>query len=311
MPCFQDIDIKIKACDELLESSSLRKILGIILKVGNRLNKASEDYPLSVPASTITTKQDSNANGFSIDSLPKLNQVKACDKKTTILKYIISLIQRSNPLLLNVKDDLPHVFKAHLITSDHEKSLSLLEKQLSSARSMLPSLLETTAHYDNDDEEEEEVGHKGHLNKENGRRKSHGKNVLTNVESFIHDASELLDIVLQEYNECKAKLKFVLEYFSTDFNVTPPHCLFGIVANFCKEIDDLSAQLGKRNLKSGVSAVKCVMILVLMEYIMVELIISHIGISSYLIQKQYMRKEISSVQDKGVGERFNLLISKE
>ena len=162
--------------------------------------------------------------------------------------------------MLNVKDDLPHVFKAHLITSDHEKSLSLLEKQLSSARSMLPSLLETTAHYDNNPHDKEDK-HKGHDNEENIRRKSHGKNVLSNVESFLHDASELLDIVLEEYNECKAKIKFVLEYFSTDFNVTPPHCLFGLVANFCKEVDDLSAQLGKRNLKSGVSVVKCVMML--------------------------------------------------
>lgn len=192
-------------------SLRLRKILGIILKVGNRLNKAGED--------TESTYSSPEANGFSVESLSKLNQVKACDKQTTVLSYIGSLIQRSNPSLLDVKDDLPHIFKAHSISSDHDKALKNLEKQLSNARSTL-----STEDQDCGSSISDELPSSIH------------------VTNFIEEATISLTATYKANEEAKRKFTHVLEYFSTEKDLSPIF-LFGVVASFCKEIEAVHAEL--------------------------------------------------------------------
>jgi len=79
-------------------------------------------------------ERKTNAGGFSIESLTKLSQVKAWDKKTTLLFYITSTIQKWNEPLLDVKDELPNVLKTQNMM-DYETSLRTLEQQLESVRS--------------------------------------------------------------------------------------------------------------------------------------------------------------------------------
>ncbi|CAN0103280.1 unnamed protein product, partial [Ectocarpus fasciculatus] len=74
-------------------SRRLKKLLGIILKLGNQLNEGQ-------------------TTGFTLDSLLKLNTAKAFDKKTSILHYLVMLARRNDPTLLDFKDDLKHVFPA-------------------------------------------------------------------------------------------------------------------------------------------------------------------------------------------------------
>ena len=59
-----DVTLVEKACDELKESVSLRKLLGIVLNIGNRLNTAGPT-------------RKGKAGAFTIKSLLKLNQAKA------------------------------------------------------------------------------------------------------------------------------------------------------------------------------------------------------------------------------------------
>ena len=207
-----EVNIKTKACEELINSVCLRKILGIILKVGNRLNRATEEVESISP----------DVNGFSVESLSKLNQVKACDKKTTILFYIISLIQRSNHLLLDVKDDLPHLFKAQSISSDHDKSLITLGKQLSSAKSI------SIAHTSTDIT----------CNETGDNHTSY------HVQNFVQEASQSLDRVREANKEASFMFHSVLEYFSIENNISP-NALFNVVASFCKEIDSVNTTLSK------------------------------------------------------------------
>jgi hypothetical protein len=85
------------ACDELSDSTRLRQLFGFILTFGNRLNMAGS-------GGNVNTRK---TGAFSLDSLLKLHQAKAFDKKTTFLHYLVLIVQRNNELLLNFKDDLP------------------------------------------------------------------------------------------------------------------------------------------------------------------------------------------------------------
>jgi len=123
----KSIETLSQACDEILTSNRLLKLLGVILKVGNRLNHAGVE--------TIKT----NAGGFAIESLRKLNQVKAWDKKTTLMMYISSIIQRWNCSLMDVKDELSNVLKSQKV-SDYILTLCGLEEQLVDVRKTVLSL---------------------------------------------------------------------------------------------------------------------------------------------------------------------------
>ncbi|CAM9460272.1 unnamed protein product, partial [Heterosigma akashiwo] len=87
------------ACDDVKLSFKLKKLLGIILKLGNEMNQQE-------------------ARGFSFDALLKLNQGKAFDQRTSILVYLIRLLQRNDPALLTFKEDLRHIFPASRVDLD-------------------------------------------------------------------------------------------------------------------------------------------------------------------------------------------------
>ena len=67
------------ACEEVLGSRRLRRLLTIVLKIGNTLNAGG-----SAPT----------VEAFTLDSLLKLEHAKAFDNRTTILQYLVAVIER-------------------------------------------------------------------------------------------------------------------------------------------------------------------------------------------------------------------------
>ena len=65
------------ACDDVKKSDRLRSMFGVILKLGNKLNDGGDQV-----------------SAFTLDSLLKLKDAKAFDQKTTIMQYLVRLIQR-------------------------------------------------------------------------------------------------------------------------------------------------------------------------------------------------------------------------
>lgn len=51
-------------------------------------------------------------HAFTLDSLLKLKDAKAFDQKTTIMQYLVRLIMRHDPEILDFKHDLKRVPKA-------------------------------------------------------------------------------------------------------------------------------------------------------------------------------------------------------
>lgn len=100
--CLEDLrrDARLvqKACEEIMSSSRFRKILGMILTLGNQLNTAG-------------AKGKEPAGAISLASLLKLDQAKAFDRQTTFLHFVVTNIRRNKGSLIHYKDELPSVFK--------------------------------------------------------------------------------------------------------------------------------------------------------------------------------------------------------
>jgi len=82
------------------DSLKFKKLLKTILKVGNQLNDGADHA------------------GFTVDSLLKLQSAKAFDKKTSILQYVVMLINRNDVSCLHFTDDLTNVPEASRISMD-------------------------------------------------------------------------------------------------------------------------------------------------------------------------------------------------
>ena len=84
-----DANLLERACTQIKNSVRLRKLLGIILSLGNRLNTAGEGRDNRVVA------------GIPLSALLELENVKAYDSaKTSFLQYVVTVIQRNHPDLL-------------------------------------------------------------------------------------------------------------------------------------------------------------------------------------------------------------------
>lgn len=214
------------ACDNLTHSVRLRQLLGIILNFGNRLNTAGN--------------KRRKAGAFTLDSLLKLNQAKAFDRKTTFLNYIVLIVQRNNEILLNFKDDLPAVFKADKVFWDQCLSdLEEVESQLENVRKI--ALYQARqAHYRfrrrkrQEDDGDESLGDDDmnlSLEEEVEALRS------TPIGMFTLSAIKYVSSLRDKVEETKAKFAHLLEYFGEEDKGLQPHELFATIVNFCRDFN--------------------------------------------------------------------------
>jgi hypothetical protein len=124
-----------KACEEIMNSSSLRKILGMILHIGNAIN-------------TSGGIRGEEASALRLSTLLKLNQAKTFDKKTTFLDYVTRILRRNHPsLLLDYRHELSSLGRAEKIqwkdiaTEAQELADKLIQlRQMALRLAVLPSV---------------------------------------------------------------------------------------------------------------------------------------------------------------------------
>jgi hypothetical protein len=214
------------SCNELSNSTRLRQLLGIVLQFGNRLNTAG-----------VHSKR--KAGAFTLDSLLKLNQAKAFDKKTTFLHYVVLIVQRNNELLLRFKDDLPTVLKADKVywdqcLADLEEVENQLENvrriSLHQARMAQQCRLKKSKPQDDDDNDslggvslslEEEV--------ESLR--------ATSIGLFTLGAIKQVSALRDKVEVTKSKFHRLLEYFGEEDKKWQPHDLFNVITTFCRDFE--------------------------------------------------------------------------
>ncbi|KAH9489536.1 Dishevelled associated activator of morphogenesis 2 [Bulinus truncatus] len=116
--CKQKIDAVFEATKEVFRSRRFKKLLELVLALGNFMNKG----------------QRGNALGFKVSSLGKMIDTKAStNKNMTLLHYIVELVEKKFPDLLKLEDELPHVHDAAKVNfTDLDKEITNLRKGLQS-----------------------------------------------------------------------------------------------------------------------------------------------------------------------------------
>jgi len=240
-----------KACDDLRMSLRLKKLLGIILKIGNQLNSADG-------------KNGGGVAGFTFASLTKLEEAKAYDKKTSILHYLVMLVRRNDQDLLKFKDDLESIVVAERINLECTKDeLKKMEKGLEMVKRMAVKEAEDIKKMPEKERNlklsVEEIKRQKTVNRtvlagglgEESREINNfdaafplDDMLLTPIGRFSIDASvNLLEIVKKKEAVTK-KIVDTLKYFGEDENLTTS-AFFGSMNKFMRQFDRAADQVHK------------------------------------------------------------------
>lgn len=206
-------------------SSRLRKILGIVLNIGNRLNTAG-------PA----TKEPAEA--VTLESLLKLNQPKAFDKKTTFLQYVAGVVRQNNASLCHFKDDLAAVFIAEKILWEGTVAeLKRMEDELESVRRLaLYHALEK------DHARGSAVGDDSVAAMSIPSKLSVQEEIrllgMTSIGNFTLDACAQMAAVVDEIKNAKTSYNALLLYFGEEDNTSAqPNDVFRTISVFSKDFE--------------------------------------------------------------------------
>lgn len=223
------------ACDNLSNSVRLRQLFGFVLTFGNRLNMAGKGG--------IGKRK---AGAFTLDSLLKLNQAKAFDKKTTFLNYLVLIVQRNNESLLNFKDDLPAVFKADKIFWDScLADLEEVENQLENVRKIALYQARQARHAQSYKARKKKQKQR---NDDGNESMSEGEESLTLEEEVDHlratpvglftlSAIKYVSSLRDRVETTKKKFSRLLEYFGEEDKTKQPHELFNTIVRFSHDFD--------------------------------------------------------------------------
>ena len=95
----EKLDIVINLCFELRSSVRLKKLLKLVLELGNLTN-----YEYSAGNSSFRPWMGNNARavGFKIDGLARLRDVKSADGKWSLITFLVDMIHNNYPEVFNL-----------------------------------------------------------------------------------------------------------------------------------------------------------------------------------------------------------------
>jgi hypothetical protein len=200
-----------------MSASRFRKVLGIVLHLGNLLNAAGSN-------------SKNLALALRVESLLKLHQAKAFDEKTTFLQYAVCVIRRKSPTLLKFKDDMHTLALADKV--NWEQSLDELESMEASLSEIRQLALASS-------------GEKG----QSRFGTSEGEATLaaedearclasTYIGRFTADASERMTSAFREIESSKRAFEALLNYFGEEQrSVIGQKQLLRTLSLFCDNFD--------------------------------------------------------------------------
>lgn len=213
----EELEVEVKdlkgACKCVRSSDRLRKLLVFALRLGNTLN---------------TDGSGESASAITLDSLLKMHEAKAFDKQTSVLHYLVSIIENNDKDVLDVKKDLEPAKKAErIVVESLKKSLADLFDGLDTVNEM--------------GMEEAQRQAKGNVDK---KIVVDVNSVLaqTNIGQFAISADVRLKVLGAELNEAVKACSCLLKYFGEDA-VMPSDVFFstlnGFIAMFGTALEDI------------------------------------------------------------------------
>lgn len=196
-----DMKNGIAACKEVIASTKFKKILSVILSIGNFLNSGQSG-------------NNARALGFELNVLPKLNDIKTTDKKSTLLQYIVETIKTKFPEVLSFSSELVRVKKAACLkTSFIEETI----RNLSSSSEMLKSEVENQNVHRLDGDKFVEVMSPFSL--ECSQQVEHLEDLLKQLQQSYMKVGEVFtfDVMSYSMEECFSNITFFGDMFMTTY----------------------------------------------------------------------------------------------
>ncbi|XP_036437616.1 disheveled-associated activator of morphogenesis 1b isoform X1 [Colossoma macropomum] len=181
-----------KASKEVLQSRNLKQLLEVVLAFGNYMNKG----------------QRGNAFGFKVSSLNKIADTKSSiDKNITLLHYLITILEKKYPKVMQIPEDLQNVPEAAKV------NMTELEKEINNLRSGLKSV-------------------ESELEFQKKRPQEVGDKFVSVVSQFVTLASFSFSDVEDSLGEAKELFLKAVKHFGEDAVKMQPDEFFGIFDQF-------------------------------------------------------------------------------
>ena len=185
--------ILMQACGSVKNSERFRKLLLYALKLGNALN---------------TDGSTQEATAITLDSLLKLAEAKAFDRQTSVLSYLVSILQKNDEDVLRFVEDFVSVKSAERVSMD------MIAMQLRDMEKGVQSVMHVT---------------KRHLIQTQVDRP-------TDMGHFSLKAESTVQSLIIEVAEVKKQFAELLQFFGEDSTVTPEQ-FFSTINNIVSVFD--------------------------------------------------------------------------
>uniref|UniRef100_A0A5F8GV30 Dishevelled associated activator of morphosis 2 n=1 Tax=Monodelphis domestica TaxID=13616 RepID=A0A5F8GV30_MONDO len=186
------VEALLLASRELTRSRQLKRLLEVVLAIGNYMNKG----------------QRGGAYGFRVSSLNKIADTKSSiDRNISLLHYLIMILEKNFPDILNIPAELQHLPEAAKV------NLSELEKEINNIRKGLRAV-------------EVELEYQKHQKRESGDK------FIPIMSDFITVASFSFSELEDQLNEARDKFARALKHFGEPEGKMQPDEFFGIFDTF-------------------------------------------------------------------------------
>lgn len=197
--CKQKIDAVFEGSKEVIRSRRLKKLLELVLALGNFMNKG----------------QRGSALGFRLASLGKMVDTKAsANKNMTLLHFLVEVVDRKFPELSKIGEDMPHIQEAAKV------NFTDLEKEITNMRKGLQSIEKEVEFF------------------ENKLSMSNRDKFVTVMKDFCTVAAYNFASVEEACTDMKQKYEKTLKAFCEDPKQTQPEEFFGSIDTFVTGIAD-------------------------------------------------------------------------
>ncbi|XP_051852849.1 disheveled-associated activator of morphogenesis 2 isoform X1 [Antechinus flavipes] len=197
------VEALLLASRELTRSNRLKRLLEVVLAIGNYMNKG----------------QRGGAYGFRVSSLNKIADTKSSiDRNISLLHYLIMVLEKNFPDILNMPTELQHLPEAAKV------NLSELEKEINNIRKGLRAV-------------EAELEYQKHQKKESDDK------FVPIMSDFITVASFSFSELEDQLNEARDKFALALKHFGEPEGKMQPDEFFGIFDTFLQAFSEARQDL--------------------------------------------------------------------
>ncbi|OWZ05782.1 hypothetical protein PHMEG_00022060 [Phytophthora megakarya] len=206
-----------KAGEEVKGSRLLKTLLAMVLKLGNTLNGSGESNEIK---------------GFTVDSLLRLGHTKAVNQKTTVLHYLVRLVKKNHPQVLDFQAELRSVPLASRESFDTiDEEFKKLERGLTSLTTEL-GLLEKVCQDANVNLVDSQADVWLLVNEQQAVESLGLEATIKAMQTAASDIETQMKTLSDGITQAREEVSSVLDYFGEDPKRNPTE-FFTTLASFC------------------------------------------------------------------------------